>query len=284
MAATVLRSDTSFASYENIKSHKSGFTVASMLLGSYKLTDSFAPMIRLGLVSNSPPAGLTTTPVPPATAGKPIDSGFELINPVVGGTYALKLGSDFKFAAFVGATIPIGTGGGDKPAPADSEAVTRGLWARSAMDNAMFAVNYFTIFPGVDFAYVAHGLTLQVEATLFQLERVRGDKNAANKDADRTNFTTGIHAGYFFIPQLSAGVELRHQRWLSTPSTIKGAKTPYTEDTLRDTSTFAFGLRGHVKLGDKIWLRPGLSYALPLDNPMAKQKYGIVQLDIPVIF
>ena len=37
-AATVVRSDTAFAFYENPVSDKGGFTVASMLLGSYKLT------------------------------------------------------------------------------------------------------------------------------------------------------------------------------------------------------------------------------------------------------
>ncbi len=283
-AATVLRSDTAFAFYENPKSHKSGNTVASMLLGSYKLTDSFAPMLRMGIVSNSPPAGATAAPAPGKTVGATLDSGFTFINPVIGGTYLWKLGSDFRLAAFLGVTLPVGSGGGDTPNPSDAEANTRGASARSAMDNAMFAVNYFTIIPGVDVAYVAHGLTVQAEATLFQMERVRGDKNAANKDAARTNFTTGLHVGYFFIPQLSAGVELRHQRWLSTPSTIKGGKPPYTEDELRDTSTFAFGLRGHIKLGAKSWLRPGVSYSLPLDNPLAKQKYGAVQLDIPVIF
>jgi hypothetical protein len=43
-------------------------------------------------------------------------------------------------------------------------------------------------------------------------------------------------------------------------------------------------VRFHAKLGDKIWLRPGVSYSVGLDNPMAKQTYKILQLDVPVVF
>ena len=91
------------------------------------------------------------------------------------------------------------------------------------MDNAMFLVNDFAVFPGVDFAYVSHGFTAQVEATLFQLWRVKGDKGPTpkNPDSSKTNLTMGLHIGYFFIPQLSVGAEIRHQRFLSTPLAVK---------------------------------------------------------------
>jgi hypothetical protein len=266
--ATVLRSDTAIAFYENPVSEASGTTVASMLLGSYKLTDAFAPLVRLGVVSNSPPDG-------PMSPG----SGFNFINPVVGGTYMLKLSPDFRLAFFLGLTVPVGGGGGDTPDPANAAANGAGILARSAMDNAMFAVNYFTVFPGVGLAYVNHGFTAQVEVTLLQLLRVRGENHPAGADSSRTNLTLGLHLGYFFIPQLSVGAELRHQRWLSTPASIMA-----DEDTLRDNSTFAIGLRGHFKLSDTIWLRPGIAYARPIDDPMSAANYNIVQLDIPVVF
>jgi hypothetical protein len=279
--SNVVRSDTAIALYENPTSHNGGTTVASMLLGSLKLTDSFGVLLRLGVVGNSPPDGAKAT-TPKGMVS--LEGKTNFINPVIGGTYSWKLGSDFKLAAFLGVTVPVGMGGGNTPDPSNAEANNRGVLARSALDNAMFAVNYLTIFPGVDFAYVAHGLTVQAEATLFQLMRVRGSENPASKDTSRTNFTAGLHVGYFFIPQLSAGVELRHQRWLSTPSTIKGATVPYTEDELRDNTTIAFGLRGHIKFGEKFWLRPGLAFAMPFDNPMSKQKYKIVQIDVPFYF
>jgi hypothetical protein len=267
--ATVLRSDTAFAFYENPVSGESGSTVASMLLGSYKVTPEFAPLVRLGVVSNSPPDA----------GAMPAESAFNFINPVVGGTYMLKLSPDFRLALFLGLTVPIGGGGGDMPDPANAAANRAGILARSAMDNAMFAVDYFTVFPGVGLAYVNHGLTVQVEATLLQLFRVKGDAIPAN-DSSRTNLTAGLHVGYFFIPELSAGAELRHQRWLSTPTPIKGPQ----EDTLRDTSTFAIGLRAHFKLSDTMWLRPGLAYARAIDDPMDALKYNIVQLDVPLVF
>jgi hypothetical protein len=267
-----VRSDTALAFYENPASGESGTTVASMLLGALKVTPEFAPLVRLGVVSNSPPDGTVTM------AGAPIDGGFNFINPVVGGTYMFKLTPDLRLALFLGLAIPLGGGGGDMPDPADAQANARGILARSAMDNAMFAADYFTVFPGIDLAYLKHGFTVQLEVTVLELLRVRGDSNPAN-DSARTNFTAGLHAGYFFISQLSAGAELRHQRWLSTPTPIK-----VDEDTLRDTSTVAIGVRGHFKLSEDVWLRPGIAYVRGLDDPMDIQNYNIVQLDVPVSF
>jgi len=270
---TVVRSDTAFAFYEG-PTGNGGSTVASMLLGSYKLTPEFAPLVRLGVTSNSPPSG-----------AMPSASGFSFINPVLGGTYLFKLSPELKLAAFPGVTLPIGMGGGASPDAAVAAANGAGVLARSAMDNAMFAVDYFTIFPGVDLAYVAHNLTLQLELTLLQLERVRGKGTGPGADAARTNFTAGFHAGYFLIPELSVGGELRYQRWLSTPASIKSTAMVVRDTAmLRDNWTFALGVRAHFKLSDTVWLRPGLSYGRGIDNPMAKAKYNIVQLDVPVAF
>jgi hypothetical protein len=154
------------------------------------------------------------------------------------------------------------------------------------MDNAMFAVNDLVLFPGASLAYVAHNLTVQVEATLLELLRVRGEDavNGAgaplNPDSSRTNFTAGLHVGYFVFPELSAAVELRHQRWVSTPTAIENDAT----DTLRDTTTVAVGPRLHFKVGDKSWIRPALAFAFGLDDPLRRWESRSVQLDIPVIF
>lgn len=284
VAATVLRSDTAFAFYKNPTTGKSGSTVASMLLGSYKVTDNFAPMVRLGVVSNSPPEGSNTGGMMP----KPIESKFNFLNPVLGATYALKPAKPLRLALFLGVTIPVGSGGGDTPDPSATTANTAGIRARSAMDNAMFSPNDFTIFPGVGLAYVAGGFTAQVEATLLQLMRVKGKDNP-NTDASKTNMTMGLHLGYFVLPMLSLGGEIRHQRFLSTPKAVEAddnpANTPALEPQgLRDTTTFAIGPRGHFKLSDSIWFRPGVAFAMGLDNPMKDAKYKIVQLDLPFSF
>jgi hypothetical protein len=283
VAGNVVRSDTAFAFYKNPVSKNGGSTVASMLLFSYKVMENLAPLVRVGLVSNSPPESTMAAPTPKSSTG--------FLNPVIGATYGVKLGKDFKLGLFLGLTVPIGSGGGDDAKPEAKAANAAGIPARSAMDNAMFAVNDFTVFPGVGLAYVAHGFTAQVEATLLQLTRVKGDEvnpmtmAANNPDKSKTNFTTGLHVGYFIIPMLSLGGEIRHQRWLSTPKAVEKDEADGGADLgIRDTTTFAVGPRFHFKLSDSVWFRPGVAFAMPLDKPMSKSDYKMVQLDLPVAF
>jgi hypothetical protein len=263
VAGNVIRSDTSFAFYENAAGD-SGSTVASMLLASYKVASDLAPLVRVGVVSSSPPEGA-------------VESAAGVTNPLVGLTYAPKIRPDLKFAIFFASTIPIGAGGGQTFDRNVGAAMAAGMPARSAMDNAMFAVNYQTTIPGIGFAYVAGGFTAQVEGTVLVLTKTRGPKAA---DDSNVNFTSGLHLGYFVVPMLSIGAELRHQRWFTTPTAVGNDPTRAS----RDNSTFAVGPRFHFKLGETTWLRPGVSYAMPLDNPMSKSKYKIVQLDIPFAF
>lgn len=280
VAGNVVRSDTSFAFYKNPVSEKSGSTVASMLLFSYKVMENLAPLVRLGIVHNSPPDGQTVG-MPPVQ----LESATGFLNPVVGATYALKFGPTLKLAFFLGLTVPVGSGGGDDAKPEAKAANAAGIAARSAMDNAMFAVNDFTVFPGVGFAYTNFGFTAQVEATVLQLTQVRGGTKAQADDS-RTNFTTGLHLGYFIIPMLSIGGEIRHQRWLSTPKAVEAdeALPDDQQNGLRDTTTFAIGPRVHLKLSDSVWFRPGISYAMPLDKPLSKSDHKMVQLDLPFAF
>ena len=158
--------------------------------------------------------------------------------------------------------------------PAAAAAVGKGIPARAAMDNALFAVNYFTLLAGADAGWVSGGATIQAELTVLQLFHVRGP---STEDARRTNLTAGFHAGYALRPWLSVGGELRHQRWLSTPAVVAG------DPALRDTTTVALGPRLHLRAGD-LWIRPGVSYAVPLDAPLAPSGYRILQLDVPVVF
>ncbi len=267
--ATVLRSDTSFAFYKDPTSGKSGSTVASMLFGSYKIIPELSVLVRLGFVSSSPPS--------------PAKSGSGLTNPLLGAMFAPKISPSFKLGGFLGFTLPVGSGGGDKPTPETAAAVAAGAPARAAFDNAMFAVNYFTVIPGIDVAYVASGLTVQGEATLFRLMKARGPDTI---DKSNTNLTLGLHVGYFIAPMFSIGAELRHQRWLSTPVGVKKdeAKASSAQLGVRDQTTWAVGPRFHFKLSDSIWFRPGVSFGMPIDDPMSKSKYKTVQLDLPFVF
>jgi len=265
----VVRLDTSAASYQDAAGN-SGNTQAMMLLGSYKITPEIAPVVRLGFVKNDAPA-----------MGA---DGTSFVNPVVGGAYSHKIDA-FRLALFLGTTIPIGQGAGQVPVAGAAAADAAGINARSAMDNAMFAVNYMTGIVGAGFGLIAGGFTAQVEATLFQLFRVRGnDMTASAPDSSRTNSTAGLHVGYFLIPQLSVGGELRYQRWLTHPNRIAmGMKAPFVDANL-DNATFAIGPRGHFKLGKTLWIRPGISYSQGFDKPLSDGKYKTIQIDIPVIF
>jgi hypothetical protein len=264
----VVRSDTAIAFYKS-PADESGSTVASTLLASYKVLPSLAPIVRLGLVSNSPPEGATSM------TGATLESSVGFANPVIGAFWGPELPKPFKLGVFLGLALPFGSGGGDAPDASAAAANPAAMAARSAMDNAMFAVNYFTVFPGVGFAYVSDGFTAQAEVTVLQLTKTRGPDAL---DDSNTNLTSGLHLGYFFIPQLSAGVELRHQRWLSTPTPVEA------NEDLRDTTTVAVGPRVHLKLGETSWLRPGIALALPLDKPMTDADYTIVQVDVPFVF
>jgi hypothetical protein len=258
----VIRSDTSIAFYKG--GDASGSTVASMLLATYKVTPWLAPLVRLGFVQNDDPN---------PTAG----TGGALVNPILGVTGGWKAPGNLRLSAILGATIPIGMGGNKSPMmDGSASAVSKGIPARSAMDNAMFAVNYLTALGGFDAAWVAYKLTVQAEVTLLQLFRVRNEMFAP--ESTRTNATAGLHVGYFLFSWLSLGGEMRYQRWLSTPNLVKA------NGAARDNATFAVGPRFHFKLGNTTWLRPGISYSAALDEPMTTAKYSIVQVDLPVAF
>jgi hypothetical protein len=261
VAANVLRSDTAVSFYENTPGASSS-TVASTLLFSYKVTPNLAPLVRMAYVHNNPDSA--------------VGSGNAVVNPLLGALYSIPMAPGLRLGLFLGVTIPVGQGG-DKPAGMDATAAAAasGINARSAMDNALFAVNYMTVIPGFGIAYMRSGFTAQIEATVLQLTRVRNSN--IDKDDSRTNFTSGLHMGYFVIPQLSLSGEMRFQRWLSDPAML----TMFPER--RETITFAVGPRGHFKFGSR-WIRPGIAYAQGLDAPMSKRKDRIIQIDVPFVF
>jgi hypothetical protein len=257
----VVRLDTAIADWSS--GPDGGTTVASLLLVSKRVHPRVALMARWGAVYNDLPG-----------AGGDSDIGFT--NVALGGAWGKKLSPDLRGAVYLLAALPVGSGGGNEPDAGQMGAVRSGVAARSAMDNAMFAVNDVVLFPGVDVAWVRDGWTVQGEATLLQLWRVRGE--AVQADARRTNFTTGLHVGRFAGRNVSLAAELRYQRWLSTPNAVE------SNPKARDTATVAFGPRFHAKLGESTWFRPALVLALPLDGPLSDQEYTIVQVDLPVSF
>jgi hypothetical protein len=256
-----MRLDTAISLYEDAEGNR-GTTVAVIPLVGHKFSPRWMGAVRLGLVGNSPPTG----------EGAP-----SVTNPLLAAIYGLKLPASLRLAFFLGATLPLGTGGDRTADPNTATANAAGLLARAAMDNAMFAVNDFTLIPGVDLAYVGHGLTVQVEATVLQLMRVRGEK--VQPDAFRTNFTTGLHVGYFVTRWLTLTAELRYQRWLSTPDAVAKDES----GVLRHNLSLAVGPRFHVKIPGAGWLRPGVAYSPGLVGTLRERNYHTILIDLPLV-
>ena len=257
-----MRLDETMAFYENPASGANGSSYLTGLTATYKLNPRVVPVFRAVFVDNHAPA-----------SGKdPSGSGFA--NPLLGVNYLRPLKNGWRWTGFLASTIPVGSGGGSSPDPAAAAAMGAAIPARSAMDNALFAVNYWTLIGGLGAARVTPGLTLQAEATVLQLTRARGP---ASQDAARTNLTLGLHAGRFFSKRISLGGELRLQRWMTDAAPVRA------NPRARETLTAAFGPRFHVKAG-RHWIRPGLSYTRSLDDPLRGQGYGMVQVDVPISF
>lgn len=240
--------------------HEGGLTNATMALVSWKFHSKAAVFARAGFVNDFPKVG---------------DSRVGVASPLLGAAWGFAPTSEWRVAVALMATVPVGSGGGNTPNPERGAALKAGVYNRSSMDNAMFSPNDLTIIPGIDVAYVKGGLTLQAEATVLQLLRVKGDR--VQPDSAKTNFTSGLFAGYYLIPQLSVGAELRYQRWLSTPLAVS------VDDKLRDVMTVAAGIRGRVGLG-KYTLRPGVSLTTALKGVPAERNDFIAQFDLPVAF
>lgn len=259
--ATALRVDETVAFYEDPASGGSGTTVVTSFAASRKLGARWAGLARLSFVHNEAAVG---------------PSGSAFSNLVLGVNYVRSLSaSDWRLTCFTAVSLPVGTGAGDDPDPGDAAAVGAAVPARSGMDNTLFAVNYWGVFAGAGAARVTAGLTAQVEMTVMYTRRTRGPES---QDRTRTNLTAGVHVGHFFSPRLSLGGELRMQRWLSDAAPARASSQA------RSQLTFGIGPRLHLKVGPKSWLRPGVSYTRPLDEPMSGRGYDIVQVDAPISF
>jgi len=264
---TMARLDTSFAFYG-----VNGSSIVSFASGSYKIIRQVSVFAKLGVAENSPPPSNPSG----SSAGTTNEGGFNFLNPTLGGQLGFWPAKSLKLGVSLGVTLPVGGGGSTADAGA-KETNFRGMLARSGFDNAHFMVDYFAVLPGVDLALVTHNLTLQGELNLGVLMKVRG---LQTQKSSATDFSMGLHAGYFLFPFLSAGLDLRYQTWLGKPSYVANDTT----GTLRDNFTIGVGPRFHVKLSENLVFRPGASLSFGFDNPMSGSSYKIVQLDLPFVF
>ncbi|HEY0708931.1 MAG TPA: hypothetical protein VGG33_19130 [Polyangia bacterium] len=249
--------------------------VPTVFAAIYQLTSHWTPTIKLGVVRNNAP-------------GAALD-GTTLANPVLGATYTRALGAS-RIAVFGATTIPIGTGGGDSPNLRAAETNAAATAARPA-DSAMFAVDYLAGIVGVDVAYLGCDFTAQAEMTLLHFVRARGGDSGGATDAFRTQATLGVHVSYFFGTHFSLSSDLHHRRWLSSPTTANATPGPHITfaGAGLNTTSAAVGPRFHFQLGQRGWVRPGLSFVRGFDArgfgaPLITAQATAVQLDIPVTF
>jgi hypothetical protein len=153
--------------------------------GSYRLSDCWAPTVRLAVVGNDAP-------------GAALD-GSSFANPVVGATYGRTM-HGYRLAVFGGAAIPVGTG--------NARTHAASMTARPA-DRAMFDADYLTGIAGIDVAYVHRGFTAQGEATLAQSVRVRRDEMSG--DPRQTHASIGLHVGYVVGGHVAIGGDLHYE-------------------------------------------------------------------------
>jgi hypothetical protein len=269
-AVTAIRSDTTLAVYEDAAS-RHGSTVASLLTGTLRIPHTGPRFAGLAVVVR----GAVVEDISPAGRG-----GFAVGDPLVGGYYSFVFADEFRASIGLAVTIPVGMGGGDNPNPRALQARLAGSQARSQIDGAVFAANDLMIDPAFDVAWIAHGVTIQGQAEFFHFTRVRG--SAFEGEATKVGTIFGLHVGYFFVPELSLGGEIRYQRWLNAPFAVENDPTGASRDTL----TGAIGPRAHFRLSRHVWMHPGIAYQRGLDKPMAAAtpNVHIVQLDIPVVF
>lgn len=197
-------------------------------------------------------------------------------NPAVFALYSPKLVERVRLPIFAAVVLPLGDGGGSEPDVHARTAMASAVYARQAMDNALFASNYTTFAAGIGLARVASSVTMQVEATVFQLFRSRG--GALDTDPTRTNFTSGASIGYALLGFLNINAELHYQRWLSTPTPV------VRDETARDQMTVGGGVRATFAIDETTIARPGIGYFQAIDAPMTSTAYRIVQADLPIVF
>jgi hypothetical protein len=197
------------------------------------------------------------------------------VNPTIGVTMAFPIGPIVRFAAMTSFGVPLATGGGD--GDADGAFLQRqGMLARSAMENNHFTPNDLGFPTGLSLAAVHRGFTAQLDATIIPAGRVKG--TGRQEDGARVNSTYGLFAGYFIVPQVSLGMELRYQYFLLPPSFVE------VDPSARSNLTAGAGGRIEIELSDSTRMRPGICFSTGLAGYVEQQSFRMVQFDVPISF
>ena len=229
-------------------------TLLMVLSGSYDFTAWLSSFVRLGWVRNAPSNA---------------EAASGIANPALGFTGQVPFGKHVKVGGVAGATLPLGSGGGNTPHPAALKA-----WVSSVdWGGAMFAVDHVDVFGGLKASYSLDRFTLQVESTLHQLGRVRGE---AVDPIGAAATVTGSQAtaSCAILPALSLSSGLAETRFWNTPKAIRDSPDS------RVDYFFIVGASLDLRLARGIGFTPGLLYARALDLPLRAEKFQVVELDL----
>jgi hypothetical protein len=255
--SNTLRIDHDATPYES--SSAQGSVRVTSLLASYKFAPSASISARGAMVNNN---------------ARDSDDASSFTNPIVGALWGTS-SKPLRYALALSFAAPVGSGGGNRPDPAVVRANKAGYLARFAMDGSWFAVNDFSAAAGGDLAYVADGLTAQIEGTVSQLFRARGEEQAP--DEYKANLLSGMHAGYWLFDELCVASELRYQRWLTTPAAVD------QNPAARQNLSLAVGLRTKVGTGGSK-VMPAVAYATGVYGMVAQQRLHAIHIDVPFVF
>ncbi len=259
MPATVLRLDSAVSFHDRDLSKYEGLANVTIFTAGFKLAPTTGIAVRLPLVYNAP-SGVDAP-------------GAQL---QVGNAQLLLTHTPFpkdtvRVAFAVAGALPTTAGSGPSPSAEAKATNASAALTRLNMDNMVFLPNDAAVALGTSVAYVSSGLTVQVDATLLNTFKVR----EAAGDANRTNFLVGLGVAYFITPEVSVGLELTGQHWLSTPAAVAA------DESLRHTHAALVGGRYHHKF-DAGWFRPGVAIAQGLDGPVSTHKE--FRVDLPFVF
>jgi hypothetical protein len=208
---------------------------------------------------------------PSAAAGSEVRGAFA--NPSLGVLYTPVVAPGMRLALFLGGALPLGEGDGLPAGAPPLLALGAARIARASMDNAMFATSHGTVAVGLAWLWLIEHVTLQLEATLLGAFRARGGQGV---DAIVENLTMGAWVGYAPIEQLSFGVGLHHQRFMSTPALVRGMG-----EIARAQSSAAIAVRGRLEAAG-LFFNPGLSYTHGLDGVLLDRGDHLITLELLV--
>jgi hypothetical protein len=229
-------------------------TLVQSLGISYAVTDAVSVSLRYGAVHH-------------AGGGEPASTG--LGNVVVAGSMTKPIGKYLQLSGGLTTTLPtnaIGTGTMEE---------ARFAAEISALDwfGTMFLPNYLDIAPGAGSSLTVARMTARLQIDVHEVIRARAER-VNPYDAAATALVPDFSLSYRVLSPLSLSTHVNEIRLLTTPSSVEANPSLRTEHFLSGGASL------DVKLGGAKTLTGTLTYARPIDGPLAPQRYQAVALDL----